>query len=242
MKKSCCKSRMSAKGFTLIEVLVVVLIIAVLAAVAVPQYQRTVLKSRFSSLIPITKAVRDGNESYYLTHSGYASAANQLDVTATNNNDMTLELSNDPDYSYVLATRSDLNEKNNLIMYQKHSAQFSGETHCEALKDDESANWLCATGMHATQTLGEGISEGYVTYVLEGTGNGAFAPQHIRGDVNGDGVVDSADTNAFVQQYILSSGECEDWLDMNGDGRCDVSDVNCIVNIVNGRGDTCLQQ
>ena len=94
-------------GFTLIEVLVVVIIIAVLAAVALPQYQKAVLKSRFSSLMPTTKAVHNGNEAYYLTHSGYARLLNELDVTATNNNDMTLELSRDPDYSYVLATRPD---------------------------------------------------------------------------------------------------------------------------------------
>lgn len=164
-------------GFTLIEVLVVVIIIAVLAAVAVPQYQKAVLKSKFSSLLPTTKAVRDGNEAYYLAHGRYATATNQLDVTATNNEDMTLELSRDPDYSYVLATHPDLSEKNNLIMYQKQSAQFPGEIHCEAKAEDTQAQWLCERGMHATRSLGEVITEGYNTYVLEGTGNGLTPAQ-----------------------------------------------------------------
>ena len=42
---------MYKKGFTLIEVLVIILIIGVLAAVAMPIYTNAVAQSRFSALI-----------------------------------------------------------------------------------------------------------------------------------------------------------------------------------------------
>ncbi len=158
------------KGFTLIEVLIVVLIIGVLVAIAVPQYQKAVLKSRFSSLMPTTQAVRDGNEMYFMTNGRYADALAKLDVTTTNTEDMTITLSDDSDYAYTLATRPNI--KNNLIMYQKHSANFPGEIHCEALSGNKQAKWLCEKGLHAVKNIGEVVSDGYDTYVIEGTGQG----------------------------------------------------------------------
>ena len=67
-------------GFTLIELLVVVLIIGILAAIALPQYQRIVDKTRFSTLMITTKALADANERFYLTNDRYSTNFAELDI------------------------------------------------------------------------------------------------------------------------------------------------------------------
>ena len=66
------------RAFTLIELLVVVLIIGILAAVALPQYQLAVDKSRLSNLLSMVNAVKKAEESYYLENGTYTDNWNQL--------------------------------------------------------------------------------------------------------------------------------------------------------------------
>jgi len=76
--KSELLSRLDVKAFTLIELLVVVLIIGILAAVALPQYQKAVDKTRFMQALTMHKAVYDAQQVFYLTNGRYAGTWGEL--------------------------------------------------------------------------------------------------------------------------------------------------------------------
>ena len=75
------QSKMSCKrGFTLIELLVVVLIIGILAAVAVPQYQKTIERSKATEAMSMLSSIAKAYQTYYLANGTYATKFEQLDV------------------------------------------------------------------------------------------------------------------------------------------------------------------
>ena len=69
------------QAFTLIELLVVVLIIGILAAVALPQYQVTVEKSRLATDIPLLKSIKDAEQAYLLANGAYTVDMDELSIS-----------------------------------------------------------------------------------------------------------------------------------------------------------------
>lgn len=166
------------QAFTLIELLVVVLIIGILAAVALPQYQKAVLKSRYSALMPIAKSLANGNEAYYLEHGEYATSAESLDVSgqdAKYPDGTDVDVVDTDKYSYVLATR-DNNFPLNYIVYQKHSTNFPDNIHCEA--STPMAEEVCQ-GLGGQVLESGSLHDGYTTYILKGNASDGTMPTSL---------------------------------------------------------------
>ncbi len=68
------------KAFTLIELLVVVLIIGILSAIALPQYQKAVAKTRYATLKHLVQSIYEAEQVYYLGNGEYTIEFDALDI------------------------------------------------------------------------------------------------------------------------------------------------------------------
>ena len=69
------------KAFTLVELLVVVLIIGILAAIAVPQYQKAVAKALLHQGVSLVESLYQAQQAYALAHGDFATDIDALDLS-----------------------------------------------------------------------------------------------------------------------------------------------------------------
>ena len=68
-----------------------VLIIGILAAVAVPQYQKAVVRSQLSTLKNLVNAMKQSEEMYYLANGSYTSSFEDLEIEIPTPNEYSTE-------------------------------------------------------------------------------------------------------------------------------------------------------
>ena len=84
MKQEKCSKQNTTKnlkqGFTLLELLVVVIIIGILASIALPQYKKVVRKSRFAEVVTTLHTLMDAEQRYFLANGAYTRNRHALDI------------------------------------------------------------------------------------------------------------------------------------------------------------------
>lgn len=77
-------------GFTLMELLAVVLIIGIIAAVAWPKYEAAVLKSKAVQALVLLRNTADAQARYYMTNGHYTEDLSLLDIELPQSSKFTL--------------------------------------------------------------------------------------------------------------------------------------------------------
>ena len=140
-------TRNNKSGFTLLELLVVVLIIGILAAIALPQYKMAVTKAKVASILPIMRRWKDAMQEYKLQHDSYEGDAvvdanwpsdwNNCEIDSNIcESDYWSECNANLDNGRVYCWREiDNNNEFEIVMYQHDDSDYEelkGQLTCEA--------------------------------------------------------------------------------------------------------------
>ena len=135
----------NTQAFTLIELLVVVLIIGILAAVALPQYNKAVVKSRLANLKTLVHTMSNAQQIYHLANNTYTQDVDALHIDLPSAQEVISGTSTIFSYPWGYCTLSMVNfgcaNTNVGIMYM--ITFESGLKQCGAVQTNSISNQVC---------------------------------------------------------------------------------------------------
>ena len=133
---------MSNKGFTLIEVLMVVLIVGILASLAMPQYTKVVEKAKMSEAKTVLSAIRTAEGVYFMEYDAYTTTLANLDL------DTDIHTGNNLLFSYSVALTGTAGSQSFSVTSTRVGGSFDGATLVMAADGN-----LTSTGTYTTQKM-----------------------------------------------------------------------------------------
>ena len=113
------------KGFTLIEVMITVVIVAILASIIVPSYQNAIRKSKRQIAISDMLLYKQAEERYRSNNLVYATLDNLIGVYAVNKSSLTT------DYLFSIDDVTGINYR--IVATPQNSQAMGSETICNPL-------------------------------------------------------------------------------------------------------------
>ena len=128
-----------ARGFTLIELLVVVLIIGILSVIALPQYQKAVLKSQITKSIVTLRGLDQAQIEYNLANGVYSIDKSNLGFSISG-----VAISCSAAGSVTFCMLYDPSIDNSIVFEWQGYTDGTRRWICEARQLDRTANAICS--------------------------------------------------------------------------------------------------
>ncbi|WP_158161902.1 pilin [Grimontia hollisae] len=139
------------QGFSLIELMIVIAVIGVLTAVAIPQYQNYVQKSELGAALASVTALKINVEDKIATDGAFPTIANS---------DMSSELGATNTILGTMETKQSAGAAGQIILTLSGKTQNS--TKKIALERDANGEWICLTDLTATAIFPKGCNTGTI--------------------------------------------------------------------------------